>query len=153
MTNVLRVAAYAVCIRGAGENEEILLARWVSPEGNKHWTLPGGGMEHGEDPVATTKREVDEETGYAVELTALLGIDTDTSRFPRPHGEFAEIHSVRIIYAGTIIGGTLRSETDGSSDLAAWHPISEVAHLVHVRLIDAAIELWRTRPALGRVDS
>src|SRR4051794_34296560 len=37
----LRVAAYAVCI----EDDRVLLARHVS--GN--WTLPGGGVEHGED--------------------------------------------------------------------------------------------------------
>ena len=51
----LRVAAYAVCVR----EEEILLARWVARDGVKKWTLPGGGMDHGEDPLDTVVREVE----------------------------------------------------------------------------------------------
>ncbi|MFC7533199.1 NUDIX domain-containing protein [Actinoplanes sp. GCM10030250] len=42
-----RLAAYAVCI----ERERVLLARYVSPlAGDTQWTLPGGRVEHAEDP-------------------------------------------------------------------------------------------------------
>jgi len=41
-----RLAAYAVCI----EDGRVLLARYVSPAGKSSWTLPGGRVEHGEDP-------------------------------------------------------------------------------------------------------
>lgn len=49
------MAAYAVCVR----DDEILLARWVDRAGAKRWTLPGGGMDYGEEPVATVVREVE----------------------------------------------------------------------------------------------
>ncbi|MFD3596211.1 NUDIX hydrolase [Nocardia sp. NPDC058640] len=114
------------------------------------WTLPGGGMHHGEDPIATTIREVAEETGYTVEPVRLLGIDSINHQYPRPHGEFADFHGLRIVYEGRVTGGELRNETDGSTDLAAWHLLDEVAHLDRVDLVDIGIELWRTKPALGR---
>ncbi|HEX7368127.1 MAG TPA: NUDIX hydrolase [Candidatus Saccharimonadales bacterium] len=35
-------------------------------EDNGMWDLPGGGLEHGEDPIAGLKREIGEETGLSV---------------------------------------------------------------------------------------
>lgn len=46
MRKRLRVAAYAVCVRDG----QLLLARSPAPDGTPEWVLPGGGMEHGEDP-------------------------------------------------------------------------------------------------------
>src|SRR5690606_1149435 len=36
--------------------------------------MPGAGMEHGEDPYDTVRREVEEETGYLIEVVGLLGV-------------------------------------------------------------------------------
>ncbi|CAM5344166.1 hypothetical protein SHIRM173S_12882 [Streptomyces hirsutus] len=47
--------------------------------------LPGGGMEHGEDPYDTVRREVEEETGYRIEVTGLLGVNSARHVFVR-HG-------------------------------------------------------------------
>ncbi|OEJ26864.1 NUDIX hydrolase [Streptomyces agglomeratus] len=147
MNRELRVAAYAVCVR----NGRVLLARWVAPDGAKRWTLPGGGMDHGEDPYDTVIREVEEETGYAVEPVRLLGVDSITRRYPRRLGTFADFQGLRVVYEGEITGGELRHETTGSTDLAAWHPLEDVPGLDHVELVDTGMELWRTKPAAGRV--
>ncbi|MEV0091575.1 NUDIX hydrolase [Streptomyces sp. NPDC050738] len=146
MNKELRVAAYAVCVR----DEQVLLARWVAGDGTKRWTLPGGGMDHAEDPIDTVVREVDEETGYTVEPVRLLGIDSITRRYPRKLGMFADFHGLRIVYEGRITGGELRPEEGGSTDLAAWHPLAAVDELQRVELVDVGLELWRERPLLGR---
>jgi 8-oxo-dGTP pyrophosphatase MutT (NUDIX family) len=38
------------------------------------WELPGGHCDPGEDPAATAAREVEEETGYVVRITGIVGV-------------------------------------------------------------------------------
>ncbi|MCH0541182.1 NUDIX domain-containing protein [Streptomyces sp. MUM 203J] len=143
MQKRLRVAAYAVVVRG----DEILLARSPTADGGREWVLPGGGMEHGEDPLETAVREVEEETGYRAEMTTLLGVDSHRSTL----GATVDHHSLRLVYEARVTGGTLRPERNGSTDLAAWHPLVTVPALRRIRLVDTALRLWRERPDTGRV--
>lgn len=147
MREQLRVAAYAVCVR----EERLLLARWVSRDGLRRWTLPGGGMEHGEDPYDTVVREAAEETGYTVEPTTLLGIDTTRRQDPRRLGTRVDFQALRIVYEVRVTGGDLRHETGGSTDMAAWHSLAEVPDLDRVGLVDVGLRLWRERPRSGHV--
>ncbi|MFD1663468.1 NUDIX hydrolase [Streptomyces caeni] len=149
MRQKLRVAAYAVCVRDG----RLLLARGRDDRGTPEWTLPGGGMEHGEDPYDTVLREVAEETGFRVEITGLLGVDSVRRRLPRRLGRTVDHHGVRLVYEVRITGGELRHETGGSTDMAAWHPLVEVPSLPRVRLMDTALALWRERPPTGRPTS
>ncbi|MFD5267423.1 NUDIX hydrolase [Streptomyces sp. NPDC058335] len=148
MRKKLRVAAYAVCVRDG----QLLLARSPAPDGTPEWVLPGGGMEHGEDPHDTVVRELEEETGYRIEVTGLLGVDSSHRTF-RQGGLRGPVdhHGVRIVYEGRVTGGELRNEIGGSTDLAAWHDLTAVPELTRVRLVDVALKLWRERPVNGRV--
>ncbi|MFH8371315.1 NUDIX hydrolase [Streptomyces sp. NPDC018031] len=142
---VLRVAAYAV-ILDAGK---ILLARWTGPEG-KRWTLPGGGLDHGEDPYHAVIREVHEETGYHVTVDRLLGIDSHRRpHHPRRRRDRTDFHALRILYTARITGGELRHETGGSTDRAEWFDLHRVPGLPRVSVVDAALALHDTRPADG----
>ncbi|CAB4696551.1 unannotated protein [freshwater metagenome] len=60
-----RLAAYALVVRGGDVLLTRLSARVTDDE---LWTLPGGGVEHGEDPRAAVVREVHEETGLEVSV-------------------------------------------------------------------------------------
>ncbi|MBY8841147.1 NUDIX hydrolase [Streptomyces sp. SP2-10] len=149
MRRKLRVAAYAVCVREG----RILLARSPGPDGTPEWVLPGGGMEHGEDPYDTVRREVTEETGYRIAVTGLLGVDSSRRVFPdgRP-ARRTDHHGLRVIYEGEVVGGELRYEVGGSTDFAAWQELDAVPGLTRVRLVDVALRLWRERPPHGRLE-
>ncbi|WP_308114582.1 NUDIX hydrolase [Streptomyces sp. ISL-12] len=147
MRRKLRVAAYALCVRDG----QVLLARSPGPGGVPEWVLPGGGMEHGEDPYDTVRREVAEETGYRVEVTALLGVDSVRRVRPGRFGRPVDHHGVRLVYEARVTGGTLRPEVGGSTDLAAWQDLDAVPGLTRVPLVDTGLQLWRERPATGRL--
>lgn len=127
----------------------LLLARSPGPGGVPEWVMPGGGMEHGEDPYDTVRREVEEETGYHIEVTGLLGVDSTRHVFPSRLGRAVDHHGVRLVYEARITGGELRNEINGSTELAAWQPLDAVPGLVRVRMVDIALRLWRERPATG----
>jgi ADP-ribose pyrophosphatase YjhB (NUDIX family) len=110
-----RIAAYALVVDDAGRT---LLVRGTNARG--WWFLPGGGVEHGEHPEQAAIRETAEETGYTIALAELLVVDSEV---------LDGRHSVRLIYRGTVTGGDLRCEQDGSSDVARWIEPDGIAEL------------------------
>jgi 8-oxo-dGTP pyrophosphatase MutT (NUDIX family) len=56
-----RAAVRVVCVDGDGR---VLLMCWRDPaDGQLIWEPPGGGIEEGESPIDTARRELTEETG------------------------------------------------------------------------------------------
>ncbi|GAA2586521.1 hypothetical protein GCM10010399_15680 [Dactylosporangium fulvum] len=141
-----RLAAYAVCI----EDEQVLLARYVSPTGDTNWTLPGGKVEHAEDPFDAVIREVAEETGCDAVVERLLGVDSRV--IPAAEARLGLEHqNVGIFYRVRITGGALRPEPNGETAESVWTPIPEVARLRRSSLVDIGLALAQTLPATGHV--
>ncbi|MEL5990982.1 NUDIX hydrolase [Microbacterium phosphatis] len=135
----MRVAAYCVIV---DEQDRVLLTRWI--EGRvPAWSLPGGGLEPGEDPAAAAVREVWEESGYKVRLEGLLGIDSRVvpAKKRLAQGATGPLHTLRIVYRARIVGGELTHEVDGSSDMAEWVPLAKVRGIERVSLVDAALDM------------
>ena len=142
----LRAAAYGICVR----EDSVLLARWLGPTGPQ-WTLPGGHIEHGEWPQDAVVREVQEETGLNVRVASLLGFNSWLRRDIELERLVGETHMLQVIFECLLIRGELRNEVDGSTDLAAWVDLGEVANLDRVPLVDVGLGLYRARPAEGRL--
>lgn len=141
-----RLAAYAVCI----EDGRVLLARHVPPTGESAWTLPGGRVEHAEDPFDAVIREVAEETGCAAVVERLLGVDSRV--IPAAEARAGIEHqNVGIFYGVRITGGQLRPEPNGETAESVWTPIPDVARRRRSSLIDVGLALARTVPATGHV--
>ncbi|MEU1106866.1 NUDIX domain-containing protein [Streptomyces tibetensis] len=137
-----RLAAYAVCI----EDGRVLLAHHAS----NNWTLPGGRVEHAEDPFDTVIREVAEETGCSAVVERLLGVDSRV--IPAAVARAGIEHqTVGIFYQVRITGGQLRPEPNGETVESVWTPIPDVARLRRSSLVDIGLALVRTVPATGHV--
>jgi len=136
-----RVAAYALCTDG----DAILLTR-IAPgataTSDGMWTLPGGGVDFGEDPRDAAIRELEEETGLRGEIVELVDVDSWAGRFVLPaNGVLTDFHAIRIIYRVRITGGELRVEIGGSSDACAWVGHEETGTLPLVELARLGIGL------------
>lgn len=127
-----RVAAYALITRlraEVGEVEILLsrLARRISPA--EIWTLPGGGVDHGEDPADAVVREVVEETGLNATVGEVRQVQSahwpDTWR----GGRRVDAHALRLVFAATVPPDSPAPrvvEVDGSTEAAAWHRLADV---------------------------
>lgn len=121
-----RVAAYAVIIRDG----RILLSR-LSPKVTRSelWTLPGGGLDHGEDPAAAVVREVHEETGLAVTVAPGARVYSMHNARARFGSKRTDYHALRIVFEGWVAVDApdpVVQEVDGSTVEAAWHDLAAV---------------------------
>lgn len=123
----LRLAAYGV-IRRDGH---LLLSR-IAPgyPGAGRWTLPGGGLEHGEDPRASARREIHEETGFEARVGELL--DVHARRYgPQPTATGEDLHSVQLLFDAEVSadGPPRVVEVDGSVAESRWVAAEQLAQL------------------------
>ncbi len=141
-----RLAAYAVCI-DAGR---VLLARHVPTKGEANWTLPGGKVEHAEDPFEAVIREVAEETGCDATVECLLGVDSRV--IPAAESRLGSEHqNVGIFYRVSIASCHFRPEPNGEITELIWTPIPDAAGLRRSSLVDIGLALAQTLPATGHV--
>lgn len=132
------IHAYGIAVRDGASGKEAL----VSPQFDGYdW--PGGTFKLGEDTVQTLKREFKEETGFDVEPTKLLTVETSLFHH---YKRGTDHHSVLVFYAVRIVGGEL-SDVGFDADereyakLAKWVPIAELRKMKHACSIDIADKL------------
>lgn len=132
----VRIAAYGVLVDA---RRQILLCRLSSVVQHAvgRWTLPGGGIEFGEDPARAVVREVEEETGLQVTADGVLHVASKVRDWTE-----ARVHSVQIIYRLALVGPAtpLRYEVGGSTDLCAWHPLLAASQLGLVDVSEWAVQ-------------
>lgn len=110
------VGAYALCLDASAR---LLLCRIRAPYPDAgRWTLPGGGLEWGEDPARGVLRELQEETGLAGTLGEVAAVFSRT--YPPGPAQSSPVHHLGILYRIGGLRGTLRDETEGSTDRCAW---------------------------------
>ena len=131
-----RIAAYAVIERDGS----VLLSHWTTGD---LWTLPGGGVEPGEDPADAAVREIFEETGYSARLDGLLGIHSTVFTAEERISGTDSLHHIQIIYRATVVGGALTNEADGSSDEARWVQLNDLDVLPLGQHVEVGLRLWR----------
>ena len=124
-----RVGAYALVLRGDAQDGDVLLVRF-SARGfhTGSWSLPGGGIDHGERPAAALVREVGEECGATPEVGELLLVHDEHFSGTAPSGRYEDFHAIALVFAATLPGDAQVqvAEVDGTTDEVAWVPLSEV---------------------------
>jgi ADP-ribose pyrophosphatase YjhB (NUDIX family) len=119
-----RIAAYAVATDAEGR---ILLVRASTRSGTPGvWSLPGGAVDHGEDPNHTVVRETAAETGLSVSVTGLHDVLADMRSLPH---RGVTIHTDRLVYEVSIRGGNLLDRVGHPTDLARWHTLAQAEKL------------------------
>jgi ADP-ribose pyrophosphatase YjhB (NUDIX family) len=85
-----------VCIN---DKSEILMVLQGTPEEIKTWSVPSGELEKGETFVECCKREIEEETGYIVDIVQELQIKKG---FYEEHNVTYEVHYFLV----KVVGGS-----------------------------------------------
>lgn len=126
-----RFAAYGLVTDPTGQ----VLLTLIAPgfPGAGHWHLPGGGTDHGEQPVVGLLRELAEEGGQIGRVTDLLEVsDRRNPTAQGPEGYPIDWHAVWAVYRVVVDEPTEARVTEaagGSTIDARWFALDEAAGL------------------------
>ena len=136
-----RAAAYVVTV---DSHQQILLTQFskVGHPKSGAWTLPGGGMEWGEQAHETALRELGEETGLSADIGPLLGAQSEW--FDEKMSERRQRGlALRLIFQAWNCVGDLKTDfTDDDTTVgAAWFSIDAIQQLNRVEVVDFGLSL------------
>lgn len=121
-----RLAAKALIRR----DDHVLLARLSARAVETgRWTLPGGGVDHGESPETALLREVEEECGLRPTVRSLVGVHDVHLTGNAPDGRLEDFHAVNLVYEASVPddAAPVVREVDGTTEEVAWVPLAEIA--------------------------
>lgn len=110
-------------------DDRVLLARLSARAVETgRWTLPGGGVDHGESPETALVREVSEEAGLHPTVRSLLGIHDSHLAGNAPDGRREDFHAVNIVYEASVPPGQqpVVREVDGTTDAVDWVDVADI---------------------------
>lgn len=125
----VRVGVGAVVFRG----DAVLVIRRGKPPFKGQWSIPGGGLDHGEKLTDAVAREVREETGVEVRILGLLDV------FEALPAQTGQAHVIMIDYVADWISG----EPEAGDD-------AEAAEFVSLEEAERRIAWDTTRRAVAR---
>ncbi len=109
------------------------------------WTLPGGGVDHGESPYDTVVRETYEETGQHISDPVLVDVESDHFEGVSPAGVLEDFHAVRLLFTATIAEPTdlVVHDVGGTTSEARWVSLDETDDMDLVQLARTAVARLR----------
>jgi mutator protein MutT len=118
-------AAYAIV---RNDRDEVLLVRRAD---DGYWELPGGRIEVGESAMSAAVREVAEEAGVAITISALAGVYSDPRHVLVYPG--ARVHQqIAICFHGTALKGSqARPDTEEATEARWFAPGTTSALQMH----------------------
>jgi len=89
------------------------------------WSLPGGGIDEGENPSQAVQREVYEETGQTVDVRQFIDLQSDHWIGLSPSGVLEDFHAVRLIYSSRCPHPTdpVVHDAGGTTADSTWVPV------------------------------
>lgn len=123
-----RLAAYAVVVAEYAGAPSLLLTTFANTD-SEVWGLPGGGVDPGEDPAETMVREVWEESGQRVLVSAPLELVSRHWTGRAPSGRLEDYHAIAAVYLACCPEpvAPVVHDVGGSTAEAAWIPLADLA--------------------------
>lgn len=101
------------------DNDKICLVQEAKGPWAGKWNLPIGHLETNETMPAGAMREAKEETGYDVELTALLPLQNASCE-----------NVFRVIYVGKVTGGSPAERLASDTSAVGWFTLAEIKQML-----------------------
>lgn len=127
-----RVGAYGVLLRDRQGTQQVLMTRIAQKDyGAGLWTLPGGGIDHGEDPTDGVVREFHEETSLRVLPGNVRFVHSAHFLGRNRAGVLEDFHGLGVVYdviavPGEDLDALQILEEDSSTDLVEWLNVADI---------------------------